>query len=305
MTVRFGFGFKLLPGDDEKYALILCRSIRKYAGRHKTSPIYAMVPVKYVEELNPEFVHEFEKMDISIVPFDYNITNPGVYYMTKSMAAGAAEVYATGKVDQLIYLDVESLVLNDPSIMALRTNKKLGIRPVDIQNIGLAWESPIDDFWANIYRFLTVTEQDIFPVIASVESIKLKTYLNACLLTVIPENGLLQKWSANLEKLHNNPAWNKFFIQDEAYRIFLHQSVMVGTMLAELNEDEYEIYPVQVNFPLYSYPRHPHKPAWIDELVTCRLDLLNTDNCWKTWLPMREPLKSWLMSQIEDLKLDI
>lgn len=305
MKVKFGFAFKINAGIDEKFALILAQSIRLYGGTHKASPIYAMVPAYDQAKLNPFNVTALHKLDVEIVPFEYYSSEQFIYYTTKSMAAGAAEAHAAGKIDQLIYTDVEFLYLNDPTLMALPKSKKLGIRPVDIKNISSFWDYPLDDFWSSIYRLLKVPDRNVFPIISSVDFVKLRAYFNACLLTVKPEDGLLQKWSANLARLRDNLVWNQFFERDEQYRIFLHQAILSGTVLSELTEEEIELYPVQVNFPLHFYPRHPHKPEWINDLITCRLDMLSADNCWKTWLPMKEPLRNWLVSQIELLQLDI
>ncbi len=305
MKVKFGFAFKIKPGNDEKFALLLCQSIRQFGSTQKNAPIYAMLPRNEAGKLNPKSVDELKKLNVNIVPFDYYTSEQKIYYTTKSMAAGAAEMYAIGKVEQLIYTDVEAIFLNDPSLMALNKSKKLGIRPLDIHNIGSLWDAPLNDFWSTIFRMLQVNENNVFPVISTVDSAKLRAYFNACLITVKPENGLLQKWSNNLARLRDNPVWNQFFERDEMYRIFLHQAILTGTILAELNEDEIEQYPVQVNFPLYAYPRHPHKPEWINDLLTCRLDLLGTDDCWKSWLPMRDPVKSWLISQVDELQLEL
>lgn len=305
MKVRLGFAFQIQSGKDERYALLQAQSIRKYTGTHKHSPVFAMLPSEQTGKLNPGIVDELNKLDVEIIPFDYYTSKQSIHYTIKSMAAGAAELYATGKVEQLIYSDVESLFLNDPSLMALHKSKKLGIRPVDIKNIGSLWDEPLDDFWKNIYSLLNVSTDYLFPVISTVDSVKLRAYFNACQLTVKPEYGLLQKWSNNLARLRDNPVWNKYFAQNELYRVFLHQAIMVGTMLAELKEEDIEIQPVQVNFPLYAYPQHPHKPEWINDLISCRLDLLENDNCWKTWLPMQEPIKSWLIPYIETMNLDI
>ena len=304
MAARLGFAFSFSSGAQEKYALMLCRSIRLYGGKHKSAPIYAYVPNSEFDKLETENLAELQSLEAEILPFEFTPPVSQVYYAMKSMAAGAAEMYAMGKVEQLIYCDAESLFLNDPTLMILPRGKKLGVRPVDIRNIAITWKEPVDDFWAKIYELLNVPEDRNFPVISTVDFEQLKAYFNACLLTVIPENGLLQKWSANFARLADNPVWTEFFVRSELYRIFLHQAILTGTLLHELSEEEIEIYSIHVNFPLYNYPKHPHKPQWINELVTARLDLLDRDNCWKTWLPMREPLKSWLINQYEDLNLN-
>jgi hypothetical protein len=305
MKVNFGFAFLILPECSEKFALLQAQSIRQYAGSQKAAPIYAMLPIYATSKLNPEIVKALQQLDVEIAPFDYYSSNQEIHYTTKTMAAGAAEAHAVGKVEQLIYCDTETLFLNDPSLMALYKDKKVGIRPVDIRHIGSLWNEPVDEFWSVVYRMLRVDNKNVFPVISTVDSMQLRAYFNACLLTVKPELGLLQKWSANLAKLRDNPVWSPFFAKDEKYRYLLHQAILAGTIMHEMSEDDIELYPVQVNFPLFAYPNHPHKPAWINDLISCRLNLLGTNNCWKTWLPMQDPVKSWLISTVEELKLDV
>ena len=304
MSVRLGFAFSFEPGQQEKYALMLCRSIRLYGGKQKAAPIFALIPNYELGRLQEKIRSELIDLGVEIIPFEFSAPTLQVYYAVKSVAAGAAEMYAMGKVEQLIYCDADSLFLNDPSLMLLDRKPRVGIRPVDIKNIGQAWDEPVNHFWKLIYELLMVPEHNIFPVISTVDYIKLRAYFNACLLTVKPEYGLLQQWSANFIRLAENPVWNDIFLRDNLYRVFLHQAILTGTLLSELTEDEMEIYSIHINFPLYTYPKHPHKPEWINDLVTCRLDMLENDNCWKNWLPMREPLRSWLLNQYENMEED-
>ncbi len=304
MAARMGFAFSFRAGDREKYALIFCRSVRMYAGRQKSAPIFALVPGCDYDKLDPKTVAELNSLDAEVISFGFTPPSQEIHYAFKTQAAGAAEMFALDKVEQLIYCDAESLFLNDPGLMSLPRGKKLGVRPVDVKNIGLLWSEPVDEFWAHIYRLHEVPEENIFPVYTTVDYTKLRAYFNACLLTVRPEDGLLQKWTSSFLRFSEDPVWNGFFNRDFNYRVFLHQAILTGTLLAVLTEEEFEIYSIHVNFPLHFYARHPRKPEWIDDLVTCRLDLVDAGNSWKTWLPMREPLRSWLLSQYDELAPD-
>lgn len=302
MGVKFGFAFCFTPGNQESYAVVLCRSIRTYGGKHKNAPVYALIPNNSLDKLQQECLTALSEMEVELVPYSFNLPDSSYHYSHKTIAAGVAEAYAEGKADQLIYTDVDSVILNDPTLMTLAENKLLGIRPVDIKNIGLTWDEPLDDFWAAVYEKLKVPQDRVFPVLSTVDYDKMRAYFNSCLITVRPETGLLRKWSSNFINLCDDPVWIPFCNSDERYRTFLHQAILTATLLRELTEEEFEIYPIHVNFPLYSYPRHPHKPQWVNELLTCRLDMLNVDDCWKTWLPVREPLRSWLINQFEEIK---
>ena len=60
----------------------------------------------------------------------------------------------------------------------------------------------------------------------------IRPYFNAGHLAVRPEKRLLRKWSETFLELYKAPEFQRFYA-DGRYRIFMHQAVLSGVILAE------------------------------------------------------------------------
>ena len=120
------------------------------------------------------------------------------------------------------------------------------------------------------------------------------------LLLVRPERGLLGRWADNLLRLFQAPHYEPFFEKSALYRIFIHQAILAGTVLAALAPDESVQLPHTVSYPLHMHQDYPpgRRPATVNELTTCRYDLLAGEQDWQSLLPVEEPLRSWLQRNL-------
>jgi hypothetical protein len=71
-------------------------------------------------------------------------------------------------------------------------------------------------------------------------------------------------------------------------------------VLSVLARDALHELPYRVNYPLHMHEGYPldRRPRFVDELISFRYDLLAGDPRWPDKVPMREPLRSWLRTQL-------
>jgi len=304
MSSPLAFGFYFLPGEGEKYALLLSRSIRDWGGIHAKSPIYGIIPENEMSHLRQETVKALTVLGVELVPFTDATPKVEIAYLWKALAAGVAEEQAQGIAEQLVFLDVDSLILKDPFLLILPEDAKIGCRVVDEKNVGLLWEEPIDDFWGEIFNRMDVNQSIFKPVISTVSKQKLRPYYNACLLTVRPKDCLLQRWSSNLQFALTEEEWIPHFTQDRAHEIFFHQAILTGTLLNEMEQKQIHLYPASVNFPLYSYLTHPEYPERGNDLVSCRLNGVDILHTRPDELPMLSNYHEWLRAVIVEYQFN-
>lgn len=288
------FAFLAMPDRSKSEALRLARSIRKFAGKYAGSPIWMLVPAAGKQTT-------FPVPDVQLLPFDIDPEALKFPLATKVYAAAAAE--AQEQNGYLVWMDTDSLVLNAPEALNLETGKNLGYKPVDHTLIGSPYDQPIDPFWECIYRRCDVPEDRLFPMTAVVDENKIRPYFNAGMLVVRPTIGLLRAWRDNFDRLYRAACFQPFYKQDIRYAIFVHQAILTGTILSRMTQDEMQMLPPLVNYPLHMHAQYPaeRRPQSLNEIITCRYDtLFKEDKAWRTRIPPAdEPLKSWLDRQVK------
>ncbi len=279
-------------------ALLWARSIRTFAGRFARAPIWLLIPDQK-ERLPVSIRVEFERLTVRLISFAAENKELNFPFAGKTVAAGVAETLAQERGSLLVWMDRDSLVLQEPVPLLLPANKVLGYRPVDHQLIGSLVSKPVDPFWSLIYNYLGVDAQQVAPMVTTVDQETIRAYFNAGMLVVRPEQALLRTWSDNFMRLYEQPAFTPFYKRDILYRLFMHQAVLTGTILDHTDHRQRIELPHLVNYPLHmhtSYPP-PLRADRLNDVVTCRYDTLAADPHWEEIISIDDPLRSWLREQ--------
>ena len=282
------------PGKKEIQALNLVRSIRTFAGGLSMSPIWILIP-DGLGEFSIEGQAEFSNLNATMISFHIEESILNFPFAAKVFASASAESTAEGRTALLSWMDTDSIVIQEPVELLLQPEKQLGYRPVDHTLIGSTYVEPIDSFWEMIYNDCHVERDRIFPMTASADENVIRPYFNAGMLVVRPEVGLMQAWRDNFKRIYKTPHYEDFYQQNVLYEIFIHQAILAGTVLSTMEAAELQELPYLVNYPLHMHNDYPAKirPAYLNELITCRYDMFFDDANWRGSIPIKEPLKSW------------
>jgi hypothetical protein len=285
-------------------AMLWARSIRTFGGRYADAAIWLMIPER-IERLPASLRVELEKSRVRLLAFDASQAELDFPFAGKTIAAGFAEYLAQERASILVWMDRDSLIIQEPAALLLTGGKFLGYRPVDHTLIGSPVSQPPDPFWELIYNYCAVDIQEVKPMLTSVDEKMIRPYFNAGMLVVRPQQKLLQSWAANFRALHTLPAFNPFYEQDFLYRLFIHQAILAGTILAETQYEERSELPYLVNYPFHMHDTYPasRRPTKLNDLISFRYDTLAGDPNWQKIIVIDEPLLSWLVEQREDLNL--
>jgi len=289
----FDMAFACLAGTDAqaRHALLLTQSLRSFGGSFAGSPAMALVPVAGM--MDPEVEVGLRTCDASIVP--YALAEPLNAVLLAERAAGAAQAEAAAQeiARLLVWLDSDSLILREPLGMQIPPEARIGCRPVDLRLIGSPWDEEPDAFWGAIYAGCGVNREGIFPVRTTVEGQVIRAYFNAGCLVVRPEERLLRRWQAAILTL---AARDEFGALSGRERLFFHQAVLAGTLLATLRRKEIVELPPMVNYPLHLHDRVPEewRPASLGEVESCRYESVFDHEDWAARVPAEGGLRAWL-----------
>ena len=296
---RLGFACVLAPGVPERQALLLAASVRTFGGSLADSPVWVLLP-STDGSLPASTRRELAACGAHLIPFEMDPALLELPFATKVFASAAAESQARGQVDNLAWMDTDSLVLKDPRELLLADHIAVGCRPVDLAWIGSAYDEPLDPFWRFVYECCRAPESRVFPMTTSVDQKQIRAYFNAGLLVVRPQSGLLQSWRDNLLTTSRQAGFEEYLRRDTLYRVFVHQAVLAGTILSLLRKEEIQELPHWVNYPLHLHARYPadRRPARLNDLTSARYEEFFDNPQWSEILPAEEPVKSWLTERL-------
>jgi hypothetical protein len=293
------FAFMPAYRGAEVESLMLAHSIRAFAGELRNNPIWVLIP-QSVETLSTPTRRELLALDAQLIPFDVERETLEFWFGGKVIASAAAESLA--QTDLLVWMDSDTLVLNEPTEFRLDAGKHLGCRPVMLKNISSPYDEPLNRFWELVYRGCNTPPERIFPLTTTVDGVRIRAQFNAGLSVVRPEHGLLRAWCDNFLRLYREPQWDEFYKQHILYRIFIHQAILAATILAQLSQSEIQDFSDRVNYPMFLHNKYPvdRRSNTLNEVVTCRYDEFSffEERDWRNILAIEEPLGQWLEEMV-------
>ena len=276
-------------------ALLLAESIRTFAGKYSNLPFLLMVP-EGDSLLSRKQLAKAKELEVELQYFDIDPQAAKFPFTAKVIAAGVAETLALQKTSQLVWMDSGTLVVNPVDLLVLEHGIQLGYRPVDHLLVGSPYDQPVNPFWQFVYQSCGVTEEDIFPMVTSTDQVKMRPYINAGMLVIRPEEKLLQRWAFTFLEVYQDSILQDFYEKDRLYRIFIHQAILAGCVMASFKQAETLELPPRVNYPLHMHAQYPAQlqPSRLNELVSFRYERFFTKPGWRDFLQVDPPLNDWL-----------
>lgn len=285
--------FACLAGTEAeaRHALLLAQSLRAFGGSLASSPVMALIPMGVV--LTPELEGEMLAAQISAVPFALPAPLSDVPLAQRAAGAAQAEVGAQKTAKLLVWMDSDTLILSEPLGLQIGPGALIGCRPVDLRLIGSPWEEAPDPLWESIYAGVGVEGERVFPVRTTIEGQPIRAYFNAGCLVARPEARLLGRWLAGLLSLAGK---DEFRTLSGRERLFFHQAVLAGALLARLGREEIADLPPTVNYPLHLHALVPadRRPASLREVESCRYESVFDREDWAVRVPMDAGQREWL-----------
>ena len=285
-------------------ALILAESIRSFAGEFSAAPIWLMVP-QGSRQPSKKIRKKIDALDLELHSFEIDAQASGFPFAGKVVASAAAESLALDQAVQLVWMDTISMVINSPDELLLNQGVLLGCRPVDHLLIGTRYDQPLDPYWDLVYQVCGIKQKNVFPMITSVDQIKIRPYINAGMLVVRPEEKLLRLWRDTFLDIYQNQRFLDFYQEDFIYQIFIHQAVLTGCILSTFTQAEINILSHLVNYPLHMHDQYPAdlRPQSINELISLRYEDFFSDPDWQDQIQVDGSLKDWLVERVIGLKI--
>jgi hypothetical protein len=287
--------------EQVKHIYYLAESIREFGGAFKDAPIRLYI-ADYSELNIDEIVESLESLGVEVYPANAPEEALWFYYAGKVFAAGAAERDAAGDADVLVWMDDDTIFLDEPSELLLGPQINFAYRPVMHNRSGSLYDQTPDAFWGRIYEVLNVNNDDLFAMTTPADNQEIRAYFNAGLLAVRPQNGILQKWGDDFTKLYQDTVLANMCRVDVEKRIFLHQTALVGAVLNSIEPNEMVELSDQYNYPLFFEQMFGaiHEFGSIEDIITLRYDIYfrNPDPEWDKKIKGPSDKIAWLTQRL-------
>jgi len=225
---------------------LLLSSLRTFGGKMRHLPIHLFAPTS-------------EKLNLSTVLSDAGVTLTGVdvpediawlYYAGKPLAAAVAEKTAVESHELLVWLDSDTIVVDEPSDFDLRYLKALAYKPVMHNRAGSLFDEEVSPYWRRVFELAEIDESRLFPMHSQADHQRIRPFFQAGCLVVRPELGIMQRWSDDFIKVASDPTLAEMCREERVHRVFLHQAALVGAIVNNLDRDQLLELSDAYNYPL-------------------------------------------------------
>jgi hypothetical protein len=287
--------------DQVHYLVPLVESIRTFAGRYKDATIWVYILPELMEQ-EASTIAELNSYNVEVKNIEIPEEATWFVLSGKVFAASLAESEAEGKTDILVFLNYDTVILDEPEEFKLPENKKLGYRPVMHKNVGLLYSEPLDSFWMRIYERMSLDESRLFPMVTPADDDTIRPYFNAGLLVVRPDAGILKKWVEYYGKLYQDTVLKKMCEEDISKRIFLHQTALTGAILNQYTPEDILLLSDRMNYPIFFREQFGAKKDFhdISDVVTFRHESYfnNPDPEWEKKISGPQDKIDWIREHL-------
>ena len=286
----------------EKSTFILIESIQAFSGAFCDKPIWCLVP-KDDFALSEKVHIRFKDLNVKTIPFKSksNVDFPFADLVT---AVGHAEDLALNQAEYLAWLNPNSIILHEPTEFFLSEKIKFGYRPVHHTLIGSLFDAPPDEFWSLIYDYCDVPYDSVFPMKTHVDNKVIRPYFNAGCHVTRPKTGLLKMWEEKFFEIYQKKPMKQIYEQNNRYKVFLHQAVLSGIILSNLEKEEIFEFSSSYNYPLHLFNEdvNENRPLNLNDMTTIRHEGFFEDPNWKETIPLKDPFKEWINTKLSYLQ---
>jgi len=277
-------------------ARLLIESIQTFGGEMSGCPIWV-----FATDPQHESCRDLANSQVQVLPLPVPETVKHYPYGDKVLACARAEALMPAGVQSLVWLDLNCLVVQPPTLFDLGAEFDAALRPVHIRNVGLPLSEPPDVFWKRIYAAIGV--DDVRGTVNSfIDDQCLRSYFNSHGLAVKPARSLFHRWYEHFERIASDEEFRAAACPDELHRVFLFQAIFSGLVAASLDAPRIRMLPPTYNYPYNLQDQVPQdrRAVTLNDLVCFTFEGRTIYPSRVTDIQIREPLRSWLEARVAE-----
>jgi hypothetical protein len=183
-------------GPLEQMAVLLCRSIREFAGRYRDSPIYTSRPRAGAVIAGAT---RSALDDLGVIHSDELLNSDFADYPVGNKIFVCAHAEETLAEDVLVFLDTDTVMVGEPTDLDLPPRLDAALRPASSsENNSNGPGDPRDRYWNRLFEFLKISGH---PYVINELSRRVRAYFSSGLIAARREVGLFRRWETDFRAL--------------------------------------------------------------------------------------------------------
>jgi hypothetical protein len=227
----------------EPMSVVLVRSLRRFGGAFREAPVLSYQP-RPGYEIAPKTLHALRQLGVTHLTEPLNEKH--AHYPQGNKPPVCAHAERTVSTEFIVFLDSDTVVLNEPRALLLPASYDIGLRPSD--KVGVATSGPTDRnyaYWHQLYQLLSVDPSLVGRVATTVDQQTIYAYYNSGVMSVRREAGIFRQWNDNYERVMTSR------LKPRQGVFHTDQTTLAATLTQQ--QSAVEILP-----PTYNYPFHLH-----------------------------------------------
>lgn len=296
----------LEEGDLEEKCVLFVESLREFGGRFRDSEVWAIQPrdkglVSWgtVDELvskDTYFLRANINKSENIIEEEERGREKG--FLNKVYSSAFLEGKLEGRVDTLVLIDSDTLILNEPELLHLNSDKIIAVAPSHGKSIGTEVGENFSRYWKKIYNIAGVDTSQVWAVSPPLHEGSIFAYFNSGVVACRPESGVFREWRNLVNEIVEDEEMVKNMEEMEFFH--LDQSTLAATILSSLKPSEVRELPVSYNYPLHRNLRIDKKlrVESIGDVVIPHYHWVFANNDWWGTIKVEKKYKNWLEKRL-------
>lgn len=170
----------------EAQALLLCESIRLFAGKYRNAPISAVIP-RPTKRPSARTLSALARLGVDIV--ELNVTSAAPEYGTTYRIHSASAIEASSRAKILVFMDSDLVFFGEPDLDL--NGYDAAARPVDLKGMCTTGsQDSYDPYWRRLCEVCDVDYSAVPPVTTTVDQLSVKASYNGGFIVIRRSAGI-------------------------------------------------------------------------------------------------------------------
>ena len=249
---KFKLGFILIveSGDLENKALLCALSIKRIY--NKECRVVIIKP-RSGQPISKNILDQFNKIGVEFFDADLNIDWKDHPMMNKPYATCYGEKILESECEYIIYLDADSILLKPIDFSIFSNMQKIGIRPVDVRNIGNLYGEDLIEIWNYVFKVMNIDKSNLWNIKTTITNEKIYPYFNSGFIVEKQGTKLFYLWAEKSSSLSKDENFRNILKGNKLADWALDQIILASVLIASYGKNRIKILPYNYNFPFNFY----------------------------------------------------
>jgi hypothetical protein len=240
-------------GPLEAQSVLLCKSIRRLDKSYGDSRIFAVTP-REGPSLSSTTLRAYQDLGVNYVRKAMNISWRDSPFVNTTYAAAMVEEEFAMDFSNIVLTDTDTLFLLNPSALQFDLlSYMVALKPCDsiAPEIAVAYGSELSKFWRGVYQICDVQESDLWPVVTTVDSVRVYAYFNNGIVSANPRAHIFAQ-TVNYLELAAKEAYFSSLRKGSIERYYIDQAFL-SAVITKLGQKKVLLLGKEYNMPFSQF----------------------------------------------------